>query len=413
MNANSSSGLPHTQHINSDRSAFFAAVGDVLTRYDVELGSASFIPRESVRLPGFITEACVHPSGKYLYVAWCDRFLRPLGPDGGARGLSAFVIDPEAGVLQPHGHPAALTRTPGYLSAVTTDITGQFLIVSDSTPSRLAVFPINQDGTIGDELTQSPLLDFGIHAHQVRMDPSNKTVTLVGRGQHPLPDRPEEPGGLKIFSFKDGILSNAQTVAEKDGWDYQPRHMDFHPSGKWVFVTLERQNQLLVYERNEDGLLGAHPIFVRDTLIDPSIKRPGVLGQILGTVHVHPNGAFVYVANRASSVVEPGDKKIFAGGENNIVVFSIDQSTGEPTLIQHIDTQGLHARTFSFDPTCNLLVAGNVTPMIVRQGGDEATVPASLAVFRMANDGKLSFLRKYDIDVGGSEMWWVSFVLLP
>ena len=35
----------------------------------------------------------------------------------------------------------------------------------------------------------------------------------------------------------------------------------------------------------------------------------------------------------------------------------------------------------------------------VRDGGRTRTVPASLALFRIADDGKLDFVRKYDVDV--------------
>jgi 6-phosphogluconolactonase len=40
-------------------------------------------------------------------------------------------------------------------------------------------------------------------------------------------------------------------------------------------------------------------------------------------------------------------------------------------------------------------------------------VPASLAVFRVRDDGKLDFVRKYDVDVAGRNMWWMGMVALP
>jgi hypothetical protein len=47
----------------------------------------------------------------------------------------------------------------------------------------------------------------------------------------------------------------------------------------------------------------------------------------------------VYGANRAEATTEFQGKQVFKGGENSILVYSIDQSTGEPTPIQHIETQ--------------------------------------------------------------------------
>jgi hypothetical protein len=49
----------------------------------------------------------------------------------------------------------------------------------------------------------------------------------------------------------------------------------------------------------------------------------------------------------------------------------------------------------------------------VRDERGVSTVPASLAVFRVRDDGKLDFVRKYDVDVGGSTMFWMGIVGLP
>ena len=40
------------------------------------------------------------------------------------------------------------------------------------------------------------------------------------------------------------------------------------------------------------------------------------------------------------------------------------------------------------------------------------TVPAGLPVFRIGDNGKLIFVRKYDIDVGGKTMFWMGMVPL-
>ena len=133
--------------------------------------------------------------------------------------------------------------------------------------------------------------------------------------------------------------------------------------------------------------------------------------QAAGTIHIHPTGRFVYVANRASSTVGFKGQQVFAGGENNIAVFSINPATGEPTLIQNIDTRGMSARTFALDPSGRILVAANQFPMMVRAGFNLRTVPASLAVFRVRGDGKLDFVRKYDVQAGGGKaLFWTGIV---
>ena len=53
-------------------------------------------------------------------------------------------------------------------------------------------------------------------------------------------------------------------------------------------------------------------------------------GQAFGTVHVHPSGKLVCLANQASSTADFEGKTVFAGRENGIAVFAIGQESGEP-----------------------------------------------------------------------------------
>ena len=125
---------------------------------------------------------------------------------------------------------------------------------------------------------------------------------------------------------------------------------------------------------------------------------------------MHPNGRFVYAVNRASTSTELDGKRVFAGGENNFAVYSIDPATGEPSLIQHVETHGIHCRTFHIDPSGRLLVAAHIMPLLVKDGETLRTVPASLAVFRIDDGGRLDFVRKYDVDVGDKTMFWMGMV---
>jgi hypothetical protein len=152
-------------------------------------------------------------------------------------------------------------------------------------------------------------------------------------------------------------------------------------------------------------LLGA-AVYQKGTLADPG-KTGG--RQAVGTVKVHPNGRFAYVANRASTADRDG---VFVGGENNLAVFAIDAASGEPTLIQHAETHGIHCRNFHIDPSGRLLVASHITGLQVRDGNGTRLVPACLSVFRIGEDGKLDFVRKYDVETGKQQMFWMGMVTL-
>ena len=48
--------------------------------------------------------------------------------------------------------------------------------------------------------------------------------------------------------------------------------------------------------------------------------------------------------------------------------------------------------------------------MNVREGSDVKVVPAALSVFRVGVDGKLDFVRKYDVDAAGKTHYWMGIV---
>jgi hypothetical protein len=128
---------------------------------------------------------------------------------------------------------------------------------------------------------------------------------------------------------------------------------------------------------------------IRDDGDPVALGEPGNIRgrQAAGTVHVHPNGRFVYVANRASATVPFEGQQVFQGGENTIAVYAINQQSGEPTMIQSADSHGYHVRTFALDATARLMVTATIAPLNVRDGARIARVPACLSVFRVGNDG--------------------------
>ncbi|GBQ97058.1 hypothetical protein AA23498_2807 [Acetobacter nitrogenifigens DSM 23921 = NBRC 105050] len=151
-------------------------------------------------------------------------------------------------------------------------------------------------------------------------------------------------------------------------------------------------------------------LFRTATLATPDKDRAR---QAAGAIHVHPNGRYLYVANRAEQTEEIEGQKVFKGGENSIAVFAIDQSSGKPVPIQHVDSQGIHPRTFHIDPSGRMLVAEHNAPETVRDGGSFKIVQAGLSVFKILDDGRLEFVRKYDIDVGNNTMFWCGMSNLP
>jgi 6-phosphogluconolactonase len=59
-----------------------------------------------------------------------------------------------------------------------------------------------------------------------------------------------------------------------------------------------------------------------------------------------------------------------------------------------------------------MLVAGNMMEMAVRNKDSVSVVPASMSVFRIGSDGKLAFVRKYDLNVGTLNLFWMGIIPL-
>ncbi len=384
------------------KAVFYQSIGPELWRYDIDVEGAALIRQSSVTIAGAnVQYVWPHPSKQFLYAVSSDG-----GPGtilGTKHVATAFRIEPE-GTLRFHGGTARLPSRPVHCSV---DRSGRYLLTAYNYPSNITVHRIESDGTLGDPVAPRETPDVGVFAHQVLTTPGNRTAIMVTRGNNPEANRPEDPGALKVYGFKDGALSNLASVAPGTGLGFGPRHLDFHPSQPWMFLSVERQSELHVYRLNDDGTLPRDAMFIKNALADRANRAHT---QMAGAIHVHPNGRFVYMTNRNSGTEEVGGRKVFKGGENNVAVFSIDPASGEPTLIQNIEARTNHLRTFAIDPSGRLLIAASIQPMAMRDG---STLSAALVLYRIGADGKLEFARKYDVDTGRFMQFWTGIVTLP
>lgn len=385
--------------MTNSRSVYYASVGPLLKIFDVDVEGAQLRECGAVTLPANIQYAWPHPSRRTLYVVSSNGCP---GNPGDKHFANAFAIDAATGNLHPHGEPAALPSRPIHASL---DRSGGYLLTAYNDPSGLTVHRVGSDGRIGARIAQPADLDTGIYAHQILAAPSNHHVILVTRGNNSTATKAEDPGAIKTFAFEDGKLKNLASIAPGNGFGFGPRHLDFHPTKPWAFVSIERQNKLYVYALDSATGLGREPLFVRETLSDP--KTPASQGA--GAIHVHGNGKFVYLTNRTFPARE-GGRDASSGGEDSIVVYALDQNSGEPEPIQHIDGRGVQLRTFGIDASGRVLVAASIMPMLRSDG---TAMPAGMTVFRIADDGRLALIRKYDVDVGAAQQFWSGMVTLP
>jgi len=93
----------------------------------------------------------------------------------------------------------------------------------------------------------------------------------------------------------------------------------------------------------------------------------------------------------------PPPVQVWVGtGENNVALFSIDQTTGEPTFVAATDSHGFEPRTFALDPSGGYVIVGNQKKINTLTSLGLVTVNPNLAVFQVAADGTLNWVKSYD-----------------
>src|SRR6185295_11197456 len=115
-----------------------------------------------------------------------------------------------------------------------------------------------------------------------------------------------------------------------------PRHLTFHPNGKWLYVINELDSTMTVFKYN------GGTVSQMDTV--STLPADFIGTSYCADVHVSPSGRFLYGSNR---------------GHNSIVVFEIDPRTGKLKLVEHVSTGGNWPRNFTIDPSGKFLLVAN------------------------------------------------------
>jgi 6-phosphogluconolactonase (cycloisomerase 2 family) len=372
---------------------FFASIGDRLVRYRLDAQGTPHRTAELV-LPSPVLYAWPHPRLRVLYVACSTRMFTPR--DEG-HCLAAVAVPDDDSALELAGGPVPLASRTIHM---TLDESGSFVFCLFNDPPGLQVHALALNGSIGLKVEQRADLDLGIYPHQVRVMPGSRHVVVAARGNDARPGRPEDPGALRRFALHGGRLEAAQVVAPRGGVGFGPRHLDFHPWLPCLYVSVERQNQLQVY-RHADGVIADEPEQVLDTLAPGKPRHE----QFAGAVHMHPDGRFVYVANRDDT--HAGRPASRDSGDNTMAVFRVDPRTGLVTPAGHNELGAWHVRTFSLQPP--FLVAASLQEVPLAAPGT-AREPATLSVFRIGEDGLLAPVAQAPVSTGGTWQFWSGFV---
>lgn len=298
-------------------------------RFDTETGKMTplGLAAETVN-PTFLD---IHPNHHFLYA------INEIGNLNGKKvgGVSAFAIDAATGKLRLLNQQSSGGDGPCH---VMVDKAGKNLLVANYGGGSVASLPIKPDGSVGEMATfvqhqgsgPNKERQAGPHGHCFIFDPANKFALACDLGLDQV----------LVYKF-DGATGKVTPNDPPFGRvpaGAGPRHLSFHPNGKFVYVINELDSTMSVF--TYDSARGALAIVQTVSTLPAGFSGNNSCAE----VEVHPNGKFVYGSNR---------------GHNSIAVFAIDEASGRIQLVENKSTEGKTPRHFTLDPTGKFLLAEN------------------------------------------------------
>ncbi|MFF7162243.1 lactonase family protein [Streptomyces sp. NPDC008086] len=210
---------------------------------------------------------------------------------------------------------------------------GRWLLSANYGTGSVAVHPIDASGALGertDLVTHSspapgPGQD-GPHAHQIITSPDGGHVIAVDLGTD------------TVYTYrldqKAGTLTEVARARTKPGAG--PRHLTFHPGGRYAYLANEVDNTVAV--------CGYDPDTGRVTIGEEQETGTGPGTSYPAQIVVTPNGRFAYLANR---------------GHNSLARYAVEAKGGRLRLLDTVPVSGDFPRQITLSPDGALLFAAN------------------------------------------------------
>jgi 6-phosphogluconolactonase len=284
------------------------------------------------------TRGVVNPS--YLTLDRRRRFLYAVneveefaGRKSGA--VSAFAVDRSTGALRFLNQQPTLGGAPCYVSL---DAAEKFLLVANYVGGNVAVLPLRADGSLGEagdvkqDQGSGPNRERqeGPHAHCILPDPSGRHVYSSDLGT-------DKVMIYRLDANAGKLIPNEQPWAQvKPGAG--PRHLVFHPGGRYAYVTNELDSTVTAFAH--DSARGT----LKEIQTTPALPADFKGANTCADIHLSPDGKFLYCSNR---------------GHDSVAAFRVDARAGTLTFVSHTPTEGKTPRNFALDPTGALLLVAN------------------------------------------------------
>ncbi|REK77078.1 lactonase family protein [Paenibacillus paeoniae] len=257
-----------------------------------------------------------------------------VGEEGKKAGeVASFRIDEQEGTLELLSRRLTVTGTTCHIQR---DPGNRFLSVTSYHGGMIGLLRIEGEGIIGElaDVRQhegssvDPQSQDRPHPHSSFYSPDGRFLLVQDLGLDLI--------ATYRLDAEDGKLILHDTIRLHGGAG--PRHLTFHPSGKFAFVINELNSTItsLAYDQAEGKL----------EVLDTVSTLPDDYNGENGTaeIAISQDGRYLYGSNR---------------GHDSIVVFAVNADNGSLSLLQHIHSGGGHPRHFSLTPNGKFLLVAN------------------------------------------------------
>jgi 6-phosphogluconolactonase len=309
------------------------ATDGTISTFRMAEDSGELTPVQTANAGKNVMPMAVSPDRRHLYAA-----VRST-----PYSVQSFAIDTQDG----HLNLLATTAVDESLAYISLDNTGNTLFGSSYDNDVLTVNPV-RNGLVAGPATQT--LKTEQHAHSVRIDQGNHFLYVANLG------------GQQVYQYRfdaaSGTVSaNAPAkVAAPQG--IGPRHLEFSPDNRFVYVLGELQNSVVTYaldsasgQLKELAVTSGQPA---DSGLKPGaprgpdrVKTPGMQPHAdnsndiwAADIHITSDGKFLYTSERTSSVLS---------------LFRVDKASGALTFVSTFATER-QPRGFAITPDSRFLI---------------------------------------------------------
>jgi 6-phosphogluconolactonase len=281
-----------------------------------------------------ITDVCLvaeQENPTYLAFSKNNQYLYSVVKVDNFGGVAAYAVHERTGELSPLNKQVSKGAPPCHVSVGKQNLNvfsanyhkgtvEAFSIDRNSGFIEPVMSIVEHQGSGPDTRQEKP------HVHYAAFSPDEQFIIIVDLGTDEI----------YTYVLKERNLTEVKRLSVKPGSG--PRHLVFHPDGKYAYVMTEFSSEVIVL--SFDPEVGSFKEVQTISTIPEDFKE----NNQGSAIHITSDGQFIYAGNR---------------GHDSIAVFKVDDESHQISLIERVTSQGNWPRDFSLDPSEKYLIAAN------------------------------------------------------